>query len=147
MYIRWIHRKHKSAHAMHMTFHDAYLVQSYRDRKGKPRQRTIVYLGNLREVDDQLPGIERELFLLRARQVLAGLPELPVDEQGKLWEYLQQIVHPLTDEELMQAFHQNLHWYAHACHQRGLPLPTTRQLILLVEATKEAVHAASVENP
>lgn len=140
MYIRWICRKHKSRHAAHMTFHDAYLVQSYRDRKGNPRQRMIAYLGNLREIDNEFPSIERELFLLRARQVMTDLPDLTEEDYKDVLNLLQQVVHPLSNEEIMRAFHQNLYWYAHTCHQRGIPLPTIRQIMLLIEGVGETAN-------
>lgn len=143
MFIRWIVRKHKNAHAMHMKFHDAYLVHSYRDEKGKSRQRTVAYLGNLREMDDEFPGIERELFLLRARRVLAALPDLSEEEMRNIWENLQQVAMPLSHEEITQAFYQNLYWYLHSCYTRRNVLPTSNELGLLFEQTKEALQAVS----
>ena len=137
MYIRWIVRKHKNAHALHMKFHDAYLVQSYRDQKGNPRQRTLAYLGNLREMEDEFPGIERELFLLRARRVLASLPELSEDDHKDVLDLLQEVAPPLSHEEITRAFHQNLYWYVYSCHARGNPLPTAEEIDSLIESTKE----------
>lgn len=136
MYIRWIVRKHKSRQAKHVNFHDAYLVHSYRDRQGNPRQRTVAYLGNLREMDDAFPGIERELFLLRAHQILAGVAELSPAECQKLLTQLQQAAPPLSMEETVQAFQQNLYWYLHSFLSQGKGLPTTKELCSLIEATK-----------
>ena len=141
MYIRWIVRKHKNAHALHMKFHDAYLVQSYRDQKGNPRQRTLAYLGNLREMEDEFPGIERGLFLLRARRVLANVPELSEDDQKDVLALLQEVAPPLSHEEITHAFHQNLSWYVYSCHVRGNPLPTPEEIDSLIASTKEAFQA------
>ena len=148
MYIRWIVRKHKNAHALHMKFHDAYLVQSYRDQKGNPRQRTLAYLGNMREMDDEFPGIERELFLLRARRVLDNLSELSEDDHKDVLDLLQQVAPPLSHEEIKRAFHQNLYWYIHSCHTLGNPLPTAAELDSLIESTKEEfLLNAALVNP
>lgn len=142
MYIRWIVRKHKSRQAKHVNFHDAYLVHSYRDRQGNPRQRTVAYLGNLREMDDTFPGIERELFLLRAHQILASLSELPPDEYQKLLTQLQQAAPPLSMDETVQAFQQNLYWYLHSFLSQGRLLPTTKEICALIEETKATLQAA-----
>lgn len=116
-----------------MRFHDAYLVQSFRNQAGNPRQRTIAYLGNLREINDELPGIERELFLVRARHTLAGIRELNSSERENVMELLQQVATPLSPAEQTHAFYQNLHWYLHSCYQHGLPLPTGREIYQLMK--------------
>jgi predicted MarR family transcription regulator len=59
MYVRWVVRKHKNASVADTSFHDAYLVESYRDENGNPRQRTICYLGNIRQIAGEFPAIER----------------------------------------------------------------------------------------
>lgn len=133
VYVRWIVRSHKSEQAQYMRFHDAYLVQSFRNHSGSPRQRIIVYLGNLREINSELPGIERELFLTRARHTLAGLRELGSGEQENVMALLHQVVKPLSPTEHKQAFYQNLHWYLRSCYQRGLPLPTGKEIHRLME--------------
>ena len=74
MYIRWIVRRHKNASTANVVFHDAYLVESFRDLRETPRQRMVCYLGNIRQIDDEFPAIERELFLLRAERILASTP-------------------------------------------------------------------------
>ena len=131
-----------------MKFHDAYLVQSYRDQKGNPRQRTLAYLGNMREMDDEFPGIERELFLLRARRVLDNLSELSEDDHKDVLDLLQQVAPPLSHEEIKRAFHQNLYWYIHSCHTLGNPLPTAAELDSLIESTKEEfLLNAALVNP
>ena len=96
VYIRWVVRKHKNASVADMTFHDAYLVESFRDEVGNPRQRTISYLGNIREIGDEFPTIERELFMLRAERILSSLPELNGDERNEVLDLLRQRVLPLS---------------------------------------------------
>lgn len=141
VYIRWIVRSHKSESAQHMRFHDAYLVESFRNQAGNPRQRTIAYLGNLREINDELPGIERELFLVRARHTLAGIRELNSSERENVMDLLQQVATPLSPVEHKHAFYQNLHWYLHSCYQRGLPLPTGREIYQLMEEIEASLPA------
>jgi hypothetical protein len=128
MYIRWVIRKHKNLNAAYVSFHDAYLVESFRDEDDAPRQRIINYLGNIRQFGEHFPAIERELFLLRARRILAQTPDISHAEQKDILHQLHLKVPPLTYEEVEQAFHQNLHWYRQWCHQANKPLPTIDEI-------------------
>lgn len=132
MFIRWIVRGHKNSDVADVTFHDAYLTESYRDDAGQPRQRTISYLGNIRQLGDSFPGIERELFLLRAELILASLPSLSDADRREMLEQLQQKVPPLNADEVMVAFRSNLQWYFRWWNENG-GTPTEdeiRQMIL-----------------
>lgn len=111
MYIRWVVRRHKNAALVDMTFHDAYLVESYRDDNNSPRQRTLCYLGNIRQIGRTFPLIERELFFLRAERILASLPEVGPAEREQVLRLLRQKVPELTDAEVLDAFRANLRWY------------------------------------
>lgn len=111
MYIRWIIRKHKNEHAAHLSFHDAYLVESYRDENRKPRQRVVSYLGNIRQFDGEFPGVERELFLLRAQGILHEVQDLSHVEREKLLNQLHSTVAPLTRREMLEGFRNTLRWY------------------------------------
>lgn len=111
MYIRWIVRGHKNTDTTDVTFHDAYLVESYRDDEGKPRRRTLSYLGNIRQMGDVFPGIERELFLFRAARTLSDLPELSALDAADVLNQLHQKVPPLTDDELKTGFINTVRWY------------------------------------
>ena len=136
MYIRWITRNHKNAHASHMTFHDAYLVESYRDEHGKPRQRTHAYLGNIREIGGDFPNVERELFLLRAKAILQNIEDLPQEEHDHILEQLHRRVPPLTHNEVVFAFQQNLQWFYQWCAQNNAHAPTAEELHRLIESAK-----------
>lgn len=94
-----------------VTFHDAYLVESYRDENGQPRQRTISYLGNIRQIGDEFPGIERELFLLRAELILNNIPTLSDADRADTMKQLAEKVPPLDHNEVKLAFENNLRWY------------------------------------
>ncbi|NJO84200.1 MAG: hypothetical protein HC828_16375 [Blastochloris sp.] len=111
MFVRWIVRRHKNAEVADVIFHDAYLVESYRDDEGAPRQRTISYLGNIRQISGVLPGIERELFLLRAELILNSLPELSPGDCTDVLAQLHQRVPPLTPSEIETGFYNTLRWY------------------------------------
>lgn len=111
MFIRWIVRGHKNEQVADVNFHDAYLVESYRDDDGQPRQRTVSYLGNIRQIRGQFPAIERELFTLRAELILQSLPELSDSDRAEIMGSLQQKVPPLTEDEVQEAFRGNLQWY------------------------------------
>lgn len=119
MYIRWIVRKHKNAGTANVTFHDAYLVESYRDEKDTPRQRTVCYLGNIRQIDTEFPPLEREIFFLRAERILAGVPDVDGDEREVILTLLRQKVPELTEEEALVAFRNNLRWFARWMRSRG----------------------------
>lgn len=131
MYVRWVVRRHKNAAIANTSFHDAYLVESYRDDKGRPRQRTICYLGNIRQIDEGFPAIERELFLLRAERILLGIEGLSGDDRARVMDMLHQKVYPLTTTEVMAAFTENLRWYRQWWEQNGGG-PTDAELLQLV---------------
>lgn len=136
MYIRWIKRGHKNSELVDVTFHDAYLVESYRNDEGKPRQRTIAYLGNVRQIGEQLPSIERELFLLRAQDVLASLKSLSPLDREDLKKQLYKKVPPLTLEEMRLGFKNNLRWYYQRWKDSGNP-PTKAQMKSLIQSAGE----------
>lgn len=149
MYIRWVVRKHKSPYAAHLSFHDAYLVESYRNEDDSPRQRVITYLGNIRELDDHFPAIERELFLLRAQITLAQMPEISHEDQEYILELLYTKVQPLSHDEVEHAFHNNLQWYQEWCRQENKPLPTVNeihQILTTDEAEEEVAEKAEAED-
>ncbi len=119
MYVRWVVRRHKNATIADTSFHDAYLVESYRDQTGSPRQRTICYLGNIRQIGDDFPTIERELFLLRAERILLSIPDLSANDREEVMDMLREKVHPLNHKEVMTAFIENLRWYRRWWEQHG----------------------------
>lgn len=138
MYVRWVVRKHKNAATANVAFYDAYLVESYRDDRNNPRQRTICYLGNIRKIGDEFPTIERELFLLRAERILATTPEVPLDERAAVLEQLRQKAPALTPDEVRTAFHNNLRWYYHWWRDHG-GAPTREELIRFIDTIAEGV--------
>jgi hypothetical protein len=119
LFIRWIVRGHKSSKAANVTFHDAYLVESYRDDAGQPRQRTITYLGNIRQISETFPAIERELFMLRAELILNETPELLDADREDVLQQLTTKVPPLTKREVLRAFKSNLQWYFRWWRENG----------------------------
>lgn len=137
MYVRWVVRKHKNAKTADVTFHDAYLVESYRDDRNTPRQRLVCYLGNVRQIDGEFRPVERELFLMRADRILASELDVPFEERNHIMSLLHQKVPGLTAEEVEAAFHHHLRWYYHWRHQRGDP-PTREELIRLVSAATQS---------
>ena len=138
MYIRWIIRKHKNAAVADVTFHDAYLVESYRDERDTPRQRTICYLGNIRQISGEFPSIERELFFLRADRILAGIPDISGEDRREIAEMLRQKVPSLTPDEVMEAFRNNLRWYVNWWRERGAT-PTRDELLELINEAEDTV--------
>lgn len=113
MYLRWVTRRHKSPASADTVFHDAYLVESYRDTRGRPRQRTVGYLGNLRSVDGELPQVETELFLLRATQRLHSLAAIgPIDVEA-VREDLQRQLPQLTPQDAREVFNAQVRWFCH----------------------------------
>jgi hypothetical protein len=138
VYIRWVVRRHKNASVADVTFHDAYLVESYRDERDMPRQRTISYLGNIRQIDGAFPAIEREIFLLRADRILSTLPEVNSTEREQVLALLRQKVPELTPTEVMDAFRNNLRWYHRWWRERG-GAPTNEELLRLIEDAGERV--------
>lgn len=123
MYIRWVRRGHKSKYAAHVNFHDAYLVESYRDEYERPRQRTISYLGNIRQIDGQFSAIERELFLLRAQEIMNNLPELEGLDSEEMLAQLHRRVPPVGYDEALRAFKENLRWFQQWCESNDIPFP------------------------
>lgn len=144
MFIRWIVREHKNADVADVAFHDAYLVESYRDEQGSPRQRTISYLGNIRQIGEDFPGIERELFLLRAELILQSLPDVSPQDCKQVLCQLHQKVPPLTADEVMVGFQNTLRWYYQWWHTNGERAPTRRELLRLVERAQERPDSALI---
>lgn len=140
MYIRWVVRKHKNAEVANTNFYDAYLVESYRDERGQPRQRTVAYLGNIRQINNEFPTIERELFLLRADRILETLPELTENDRQEVREALRRKIPPLNRDEVIRAFTANLTWYRQWWEQNGCPL-TDDELLSIVRATRGGMEA------
>lgn len=133
MYIRWVERGHKNNVVADVVFHDAYLVESYRNQEGKPRQRTISYLGNVRQIGDEFPLIERELFLLRAEEVLQSIPQLSPEDCDQVLNQLHLKVPPLTRVEMIEGFRNTLRWYYEWWLKQGDP-PTRDELKELIES-------------
>jgi hypothetical protein len=136
MYVRWVVRKHKNATTANVTFHDAYLVESYRDETNSPRQRLICYLGNIRQIDDMFPPIERELFFIRAERILAGERDVPPPEREQVLQLLRQKVPELSPGEVMTAFRANLQWFYRRWNHDGGP-PDRDQLIRYIDDAAE----------
>lgn len=138
MYIRWIIRKHKNATVADMIFHDAYVVESNRDENNVPRQRTICYLGNIRQFGSTFPSIEREIFFLRAERILAGIPELTEEDRQQILGLLRQKVPELSDSEVIEAFRNNLRWYYRWWQEHG-GAPSDQELLALIAAARDEV--------
>jgi hypothetical protein len=100
-------------------FHDAYLVESYRDEQGSPRQRTLCYLGNVRRIEGHIPHVESELFLTRAGHILrrAAL-SLPIDSEAVLEELRGQLP-ALTPDAALRAFEAQVSWFYDWWSQHG----------------------------
>jgi uncharacterized DUF497 family protein len=132
MFIRWIVRGHRNAEVADVTFHDAYLVESYRNENGEPRQNTVGYLGNIRQIGDEFPIIERELFLIRARVIMESMPELAPETIASALSQLQDKVSPLTAEEVRIGFENSLLWYYQWWQANG-DQPTESEILELLD--------------
>lgn len=138
MYVRWVVRRHKNANIADTSFFDAYLVESYRDERGAPRQRTICYLGNIRQIGDSFPTIEREIFILRAERILESIPDLsPTDRQEAL-DALREKVPPLNSKDVIWALTENLRWYRRWWEEHG-GAPTDEELLQIIQEAKGRV--------
>lgn len=139
MFVRWVVRKHKNADIANVTFHDAYLMESFRNEDGKPRQRTVTYLGNIRQIDEQFPTIERELFLLRAENILATTPEVSPTDAKQAIRQLQERVQPLDADEVMVGFQNTLRWYTTWWRENG-KTPVNATLRKQIESVVETLN-------
>lgn len=144
MFVRWIVRGHKNSEIVDVTFHDAYLVESYRDDEGQPRQRTISYLGNIRQIGDTFPGIERELFMLRADMILRSIPRLSDMDRKEVLLLLQKKVPPMTGQEVNQAFRSNLQWYFQWWQENG-GAPSQEQVRKMIADAADRSGSVSLE--
>lgn len=123
MYVKWVVRKHKNEELANIVFYDAYLVQSYKNEAGDPRQRTIAYLGNLRQIDGQFPVIERALFYVRMEDTMARhLPSnrLSEEERQKLYAGLATVAPAPSDEEIRHSELLNQRWHNNYWRAREL---------------------------
>jgi hypothetical protein len=114
MYVKWVVRRHKNEELANIVFYDAYLVQSYKNEASEPRQRTLAYLGNLRQIDGQFPVIERALFYIRMEDTMTrNLSQdlLSEDERQKLYAGLAAVAPAPTEEEIRQSENLNQRWH------------------------------------
>ncbi len=135
MYIRWVVRRHKNASVADTSFHDAYLVESFRDQQGNPRQRTICYLGNIRQIGDEFPAIERELFLLRGERILFSVNEISEGDREEVMRMLREKVRPLDNQEVLKAFTENVRWYRRWWERHG-GMPSEEEMMRIVRETR-----------
>lgn len=138
MYVRWVVRRHKNEATANVVFYDSYLVESFRDERNSPRQRTLCYLGNIRQIDGKFPTIERELFLLRAEQILANVPAVAPEAREHVMQLLRRKVPPLTHAEVHAAFANHLRWYYHWRRLNG-DAPSREELLRQIEGAAEGV--------
>lgn len=137
MYIRWIVRHHKNADTANVSFFDAYLVESFRDESGQPRQRTICYLGNIRQIDEEFPALEREIFFLRAERIIAGITAFNDEERQSVATLLRQKVPELSALEVETAFRNNIRWYRYWRQQRGMPISQSELNAILADESTD----------
>jgi hypothetical protein len=138
MYIRWVVRRHKNESTANVVFYDAYLVESYRDERNNPRQHTICYLGNIRQIDGAFPTIERELFLIRAERILVGASIVPPEERESILQLLHRKVPALTVSEVQVAFRNNLSWYYRWRLDHG-GAPSREELLQLIDSAADTI--------
>lgn len=131
MYIRWVTRKHKSALSAPMVFHDAYLVESYRDERGSPRQRTICYLGNLRQIDGRIPHIESELFLSRAARTLQQTALATPVDCALVLDELRRSLPEVTPDTVRRVFGEQVRWFYDWWAQHGSSHPDEELALVL----------------
>jgi len=136
MYIRWIVRHHKNAETANVSFYDAYLVESYRDDAGQPRQRTIGYLGNIRQINGEFSALEREIFFIRAERILAGIPVIDAAERASINALIRLKIPTLTASEVERAFRNNIRWFKRWRLSRDIPL-THQEIVEILEETED----------
>jgi hypothetical protein len=123
MYVKWVVRRHKNEELANIVFYDAYLVQSYKNEAGEPRQRTIAYLGNLRQIDGQFPTIERALFYIRMEDtMIRQLPPnvLTEEERRKLYAGLATVAPAPSEEEIRHSEFLNKRWHSYYWRERAM---------------------------
>lgn len=138
MYIRWIVRHHKNAETANVSFYDAYLVESFRDDAGQPRQRTIGYLGNIRQINGEFSALEREIFFIRAERIMMGIPAIDPTERASINTLIRQKIPDLTTVEVERAFRNNIRWYKRWRSQRGTELTPQELIDLLADTPDDA---------
>jgi hypothetical protein len=136
MYVRWVVRRHKNATVADTSFHDAYLIESYRDQGGNPRQRTICYLGNIRQLGDSFPPVEREIFMLRAERILESVSELSSSDRELVLDMLRQKVPSLSNDEVEAAFIENLRWFRQWWEQQRGTAMSDEEVLALLQAAR-----------
>lgn len=101
MFVRWKKRQRKrkwwDLEEKYSLY--AYLIESYRDESGQPRQRYLTYLGSIR-ADQELTSWIVAVFWKTANTRLDKL-ELSGDQRIKIESKLEEIV-PRPSDELMK---------------------------------------------
>jgi len=96
MFVRWRKRKRTTGAGGPRVVYYAYLVESYRDEEGKPRQRHIGYLGHYAE-----RGSERSSAVVFWGNCLANLAKLELSEDERAAaekSVAKRIPRPTSDE-------------------------------------------------
>lgn len=123
MYIRWVHRRHKNETSRNLIFHDAYLVENYRNHQGHPRQRVICFLGNLREFDGEVPLSEWELFLSRAERILAEQAIQTQIDRDHILSRLEQYGPTCTPDDITELLCAQVESFCHWWERYGQGCP------------------------
>ncbi|MEZ4835479.1 MAG: hypothetical protein R2873_26395 [Caldilineaceae bacterium] len=145
MFVRWVVRGHKNAEIVNVTFHDAYLVESYRDEQGEPRQRTVAYLGNVRQIGQDFPAING-LFLLRTQAILASIEELTAADREQTLEQIQKRIPPLDGDEMMVGFVKHtLRWY-YRWWQTHDSVPSDEEILRILQHSQDTSHEIIIDN-
>jgi len=148
MYVKWVVRRHKNEELANINFYDAYLVQSYKNSAGDPRQRTIAYLGNLRQINGVFPVIERALFYIRMEDALGQtLPAdiLTEDERAKLYSGLSAVAAPPSEDEIRQGAELNNIWHSRYWQARALKPSDASAGFAQFEVETEILNDESME--
>lgn len=145
MFVRWVVRGHKNSDIVNVTFHDAYLVESYRDEQGEPRQRTVSYLGNVRQIAQEFPAIERGLFLLRTQAILASLEELTPADREQTMLQIQKRIPPLSHDEMMIGFVNTLRWY-YRWWQTHDSVPSDEEILRILKHSQSTSEEMIIDN-
>jgi hypothetical protein len=55
--------------------------------------------GNIRQIGDEFPPLEREIFFLRAERILMSIPEIDSEEREAILALLRQKVPELSEKK------------------------------------------------
>lgn len=100
MYIKWRRREPEKYYREKTLYYYAYLVESYRDKQGKVKQRKLSYLGNITKEKGAFPLPGRIRFYEQVEKSLGKTKNLTQKQKHKIFTAIEKKVARPSHQEI-----------------------------------------------